>query len=196
VALVRTDFSKEPIASFIRVTKIGELGATLAVTINRRTLRSLKLSGHDPGHLVTQFRIYSEFTNNPTLPFYRSLGPLFVSGHLRPMLLSLPPYSSLWILHSEFHSSFLSHLLFRRSVRRLLVTASVPIWPILVSLMKEALSISETLALTRATRRNIAEDTILHSHRRENINLTQFRTTFGDVCYGIFYFFPWRISIP
>jgi hypothetical protein len=26
---------------------------------------------------------------------------------------------------------------------------------------------------TRATRRNIPEDTILHSHRRENSNLTQ-----------------------
>jgi hypothetical protein len=28
---------------------------------------------------------------------------------------------------------------------------------------------SETLVLTRATRRNIPEDTILHSHRRENL---------------------------
>jgi hypothetical protein len=32
VALVRTDVSEEPSASFIRVTRIGELGATLAVT--------------------------------------------------------------------------------------------------------------------------------------------------------------------
>jgi hypothetical protein len=39
VALVRTDVSEEPGASFIRVTKIGELGTTQAETINRRTLR-------------------------------------------------------------------------------------------------------------------------------------------------------------
>jgi hypothetical protein len=36
VAIVRTDVSKEPISSFIRVTKICELGTTLAVTSNRR----------------------------------------------------------------------------------------------------------------------------------------------------------------
>jgi hypothetical protein len=39
VALVRTDFSEELSASFIRVTRIGKLGRTLAVTSNRRTLR-------------------------------------------------------------------------------------------------------------------------------------------------------------
>jgi hypothetical protein len=38
VALVRTDVSEELSASFIRVTRIGELG-TLVVTSNRRTLR-------------------------------------------------------------------------------------------------------------------------------------------------------------
>jgi hypothetical protein len=40
VALVRTDVSEELSASFIRVTRIGELGATLAVTNNKRTLRA------------------------------------------------------------------------------------------------------------------------------------------------------------
>jgi hypothetical protein len=94
-------------------------------------------------------------------------------------------------------------------VRRVLVTASVvPGSPILVTLMMEALIFSETSVLTRATRRNIPEYDILHSHCRENpksyIALTgwslQWRSNVFSVKYELAFHFreilkPYKVNV-
>jgi hypothetical protein len=61
------------------------------------------------------------------------------------------------------------YILFLLSLLRLLVTANVPSSLILVTLMMEAIRSSESSVLTRATLRDIQQEGILHSHRRENL---------------------------
>jgi hypothetical protein len=98
VAVVRTDVSEEPGASFIRVTQIGEL-------------EQHKLQ------LATDVRCEISSQRTQKTPFFNV----------------------------------------------------VPSSPVLVTLMKQALSSSETSVLTRVTQRNFSEDTILHIRRRENL---------------------------
>jgi hypothetical protein len=63
VALVRTDVSEELRASFIGVRTIGELGTTLAVTNNRRTLRRKPQILHIEGLFKLKSCLISKFGN-------------------------------------------------------------------------------------------------------------------------------------
>jgi hypothetical protein len=71
------------------------------------------------------------------------------------------------LLRNTMHSI---DIVILRSVLRLLVTANVvSSSPSLVTLMMEAIRSSGTSCITRATWRNIPEDGVLHSHRRDSL---------------------------
>jgi hypothetical protein len=56
------------------------------------------------------------------------------------------------------------------SVQELVTAKFVPISPIFVTLVTDALCSSETSVLTRTTRRKIPEDDIFRSHSRKKLN--------------------------
>jgi hypothetical protein len=62
VARVRTDVSEELSASFIRVTRIGELETTLAVATNRRTL-----------HIPEDVIVHSKYSSQECVPLMSGL---------------------------------------------------------------------------------------------------------------------------
>jgi hypothetical protein len=72
VALVRTDASEEPGASFIRVTKIGELGTTQAATSNQQPTHAAKKWRNNPedtilhSHRRENLKSYSGKIVSPT----------------------------------------------------------------------------------------------------------------------------------
>jgi hypothetical protein len=60
VIVVRTDVSEEPGASFIRATRIGEVGTTQAATSNRRTLRNIPEDTILHSHRRENLKSYTE----------------------------------------------------------------------------------------------------------------------------------------
>jgi hypothetical protein len=76
--------------------------------------------------------------------------------YFTPLLASSEMLGRVALVRTDVSEEISASLVFLRSVRRLLVMYSVvPSSPILVTLMKEALSSSETSVLTRAIRHNI-----------------------------------------
>jgi hypothetical protein len=115
-------------------------------------------------HSMTSLGYESE-----TMKSYVTVQSLASSGMLRSVALIRTDVSE------EFSTSFIRVTRIGELETRLAVTCNRRTLrrngnsPILVTLMKEALSSSETSTLTRATRLNIPEDAILHSDRRENL---------------------------
>jgi hypothetical protein len=154
VALVRTDVSEELSASFTRVTRIGKLGTTLAVTSNRL--------------LADPCEKYNAGMASSGILRRVALVRIDVSEDLRACFITVTRIGELGTTQAV--SSNRRTLRRNTTMRRFLVTARVfHSSQILVTLMMEAPSSFETSILTRAIRRDIPDDAILHSHRRENL---------------------------
>jgi hypothetical protein len=77
VALVRTDVSEELSASFIRVTRIAELGTTQTLTSNRSTLRrNTKVRRMLATASVGSYKTPRGVTSQKTAFFISSYSPL------------------------------------------------------------------------------------------------------------------------
>jgi hypothetical protein len=77
VSLIRTNVSEELSASFIRVARISELGTTLAVTSNRRTLRR-NTSQKTPFFMMDNVQNCGSYSNILSLETCRSDNLLLV----------------------------------------------------------------------------------------------------------------------
>jgi hypothetical protein len=86
VALVKIDVREQLSASFIRATRIGELGTTLAVTSNRRTLR------RNTNSQRSSVASYGYVPSSPTLVTLRmeALYSFEISVHTRATRCNIP----------------------------------------------------------------------------------------------------------
>jgi hypothetical protein len=154
VTLVRTGVSEEHIASIISVGRIGNV-IQLLVTAN--VVRS------SPILVTLNMEARSFETSVITRAIKRSIPEDgFPQSHNRENIKPCIENETLALPLMRHIEACL------RKVSRLLVRADVPSSPIHVTLMMEALISSETLVLTRATRRNFPEYAILHSHNLGN----------------------------
>jgi hypothetical protein len=107
VALVRTDVPEELSASFIRVTRIGELGTVLAVTSNRCTLQRNTISSSETSVLARATR--RNIPEDTILNKKTCLEPFFLLWCLYYVLKNSHDCASLPNLH-KINKCFGSHV--------------------------------------------------------------------------------------